>query len=311
MTDTDRDPWSSSTLGDAEVSDPADAEVDELVDGIVETREQMTVTVEEIGDRLDPRNIVEGAKETVRDATVGKVEEMANTAGAMVSDAGGTVREAGSGIVETVKRNPIPAALVGIGVGWLALSGRQSGQYRGDDAWRSRYGSSYQGRSYGGSVGAAGMYDTSAGDIGGSDMSSYSDRSTVGRVQDRAGEMADQVGRTVGDVSGQVGRMAEEMPYQVRSTAEQLGAEAGRMYQSNPLAVGAIAVAVGAAVGLAMPATQIERRAIAQPARQLLDRAEEAATEAMEGVEQTARDAEETAREQDQQTRRKSRTRTN
>jgi Protein of unknown function (DUF3618) len=285
VTDMDMDARTRTALGESESGDP---EVDELVDDIVETREEMTVTVEEIGDRLDPRNIVAGAKETVREATLGKVEDMANTAGAMVSDAGDTVREAGSGIVDTITRNPIPAAMVGVGLGWLALSRRPSSQY-GRDGWRP----AYDHRSYG-----AGTYDTSSYDTG-----SYDDRSAVGKVQERAGEMADKVGRTVDDVTGQVGRTAEQLPYQVRSTADHIGAEAGRLFQSSPLVFGAIAAAVGTAIGLAMPATQMERRAIAQPARQVLERAEEAATEAIEGVEQTAREAEQQAREQDGKTR--------
>ncbi len=283
MTDMEMDARTRASLEEIGTDD-ADDEVVELTGEIEDTRQEMTTTVEQIGDRLDPHNIVQGAKDTVREATVGKVEDMATTAGALVGDAGETVREAGSGIVDTITRNPIPAAMVGLGIGWLALSRRPASEYR-RDAWRR-----------GSRIGAgAGGYD---------------DRSIVDKAQQRAGEMADQVGRTVDDVSGhvgrtvdgvsgQVGRAADELPGQVRSTADQLGAEAGRLFQSNPLAVGAIAVAVGTAVGLVMPSTRMERSAIAGPARQVLDKAEEAATEAMEGVEQTARDAETQARDQD------------
>jgi hypothetical protein len=156
----DMDARTRAALGESESGDP---EVDELVDDIVETREEMTVTVEEIGDRLDPRNIVAGAKETVREATVGKVEDMANTAGALVSDAGDTVREAGSGIVDTITRNPIPAAMVGVGLGWLALSRRPSSQY-GRDGWRPAYDRApYGAATYDAGTYDAGTYDTATG----------------------------------------------------------------------------------------------------------------------------------------------------
>jgi hypothetical protein len=111
-------------------------------------------------------------------------------------------------------------------------------------------------------------------------------------VQQRAGAAADQVGRLAGQV-----------PDQVDSLTRQIGDNAGRMFNHNPLAVGAIAVAVGTAVGLLLPATQAERRAIGQPARQALDKAEEVATEALGQAEQTARDVEEQAREEDRLTR--------
>ena len=69
-----------------------DPEVEQLVEEIEVTRVEMTGTVEEIGERLDPRNIVAGAKETVREATVGKVESMVN-------DAGQTAQQAGTGLI--------------------------------------------------------------------------------------------------------------------------------------------------------------------------------------------------------------------
>jgi hypothetical protein len=276
MTETRIDARAATELSGAgtdDMDDMDDVEVEELVGDIVETREEMTVTVEEIGDRLDPHNIVEGAKESVRQATVGKVENMANTAGAVVNDAGEAVREAGSGILETITRNPIPAALVGIGVGWLALARRPAPRYRFDDRW-----SAYAGN--------GSMDDTS---------------SAVDSVQRRAGDVAGKVGRSVDEVADQARRAASELPDGVRSMADQIGTEAGRLFQSNPLAVGAIAVAVGTAVALAVPATQAERRALAQPARQLMSKAETAATEALGDVEQTARKVEQDARSQEVQ----------
>ena len=290
VTDMDMDARARTALDDGELTDADDQEVEALVGDIELTREEMTVTVEEIGDRLDPRNIVAGAKETVREATVGKVEDMANTAGAMVTDAGETVREAGSGIVDTITRNPIPAAMVGLGLGWLALSSRSSGQgreswRRTDRAWSSGD-STYRSGDYGAGVG----------------VMDREDRSAFDKVGDRAGDVAGKVSRTVDDVTSEVGRVADEVPYRVRSTADDIGAEAGRLFEANPLAVGAIAVGVGAAIGLAMPATEMERRAIARPAREVMAKAEEAATEALEGVEETAREAEQTARQADTKT---------
>ena len=281
------DPMARSAA-DAEIETSDDAQIDELVDGIEVTRDEMTLTVEEIGDRLDPKNIVADAKETVRAATVGKVEEMAQTAGSMVSDAGETVRGAGSGIVDTITRNPLPAAMVGIGLGWLAMSRGSSSQQRYEPH-------RYQPNRY-----EPGRYQPDAYESYGN---SETDSGMVQQARERASAVVDDVGRTVGDVRGQASQLAEEVPYRVQSTARQLGDQAGQVFQQNPLAVGAVAVAFGTAIGMILPATQVERRIVEQPARQVLSRAEEAATEALEQVEQTARDAEEQAREEDRQAR--------
>ena len=52
--------------------------------------------------------------------------------------------------------------------------------------------------------------------------------------------------------------------------------------------MGAIAVAIGAAVGLALPASQAEKRVIGQAGSQLIDKAETAVTRPLEELESTS-----------------------
>ena len=78
-----------------------DEEVEVIATEIEQTRDEMTGTVQAIGDRLDPANIVQDAKKTVREATVGRVEQM-------TSNALETAGDTGSGILED--DSPEPAA---------------------------------------------------------------------------------------------------------------------------------------------------------------------------------------------------------
>jgi len=257
----------------------SEPEVEQLVDEIAYTRDEMTGTVEEIGDRLDPRNIVAEAKGTVRDATIGKVEEMAETAGDMVNNVGQTAQEAGSGIVDTIRRNPLPAALIGIGVTWLAMSNRSSGvrstDWNGGGRWNT----------------GAGSWDTTggrrfAGDYQGSGEG-LTDKfgGAVGQVQGKAGEAVGQVQGKAGEVASTVQQSAAQLPY----VAKQVQENAGRVVQENPLAAGAIALAVGAAVGMALPTTRPEHEIMGQARDSLIGRAESAASEAMNQAEASAR----------------------
>src|SRR5919202_1910660 len=77
----------------------------------------MSTTIDAITERLSPDNVKEQVKEqmaeqvrdvrdTVREATIGKAEDMVRSAGETVSDAR-------AGVIETIKQNPIPAALAG------------------------------------------------------------------------------------------------------------------------------------------------------------------------------------------------------
>ena len=94
---------------------------------IRETRDRMSDTLDALGDRLNPHRLKAQVKENLREATVGRVENMARNAADRVN---GTRH----GIMDRIRENPIPAAMVGIGLGWLMFGGR----HRDDRAhWES------------------------------------------------------------------------------------------------------------------------------------------------------------------------------
>jgi len=102
-TDTDAD----STVTDETLEIRAEIE---------QTRSEMSATIDAIQERLNPQNIVEQAKETVREATVGRVENM-------VSEVKDTARETGNSVLDMIQKNPVPAAAIGLGLGWLLTRG--------------------------------------------------------------------------------------------------------------------------------------------------------------------------------------------
>ena len=133
-------------LGRAEdaADDAAEAETAAIRAEIRDTRERMGDTIEEIGERLNPRHLKEQVKHDIREATIGRVENMAQSAADRVSQTRRTIADA-------VRENPIPAAMIGIGLGWLIWSGRTQGRQGSRSV--SRYGG-YGGqgeRSWGGS----------------------------------------------------------------------------------------------------------------------------------------------------------------
>jgi ElaB/YqjD/DUF883 family membrane-anchored ribosome-binding protein len=86
---------------------------------IEQTRAQMTQTVNSIQERLSPERLTREAKDKIKEATIGKVEEMAD----VVTYKANRWR---NNLVDTMKQNPIPTALVGIGLGWLLMEGMRS-----------------------------------------------------------------------------------------------------------------------------------------------------------------------------------------
>ena len=88
---------------------------------IERTRERLGETVEALGAQLNPTHLKQRVKDSVREATIGRVQHMAS----MTRD---RINETGRGLAQTIRDNPLPAAVAAGGIGWLLLSTRESRQ---------------------------------------------------------------------------------------------------------------------------------------------------------------------------------------
>ena len=93
----------------------------ELRSQIEETRTEMGETINAIQERLSPSRIMTDAKETVKEATVGRVKSFAqrvnvHTPGPNTESSLGVLS-----IVESVKNNPLPAALIGLAAAGILI----------------------------------------------------------------------------------------------------------------------------------------------------------------------------------------------
>jgi len=139
LSDTQAYPLPSA--GDAE---EADLDVSAQREHIARTREEMSETIAEIEERLSPHNLVEQAKETVREAATDKVHQAEQAVENIVESAReaaapavqtareqwnrtyDTAREAGAKLMAKVQQRPALAAAVGLAVAMLLLANRRS-----------------------------------------------------------------------------------------------------------------------------------------------------------------------------------------
>jgi hypothetical protein len=168
-----------ATMSDGDESDAEEIEVAEIRADIEETRLEMGGTLNELGERLDPGNLMNEAKENVREATIGRVEETAKGMSDMV--------------METIKRNPIPAAMAGAGLAMLWMN-KSEGNGNGS---RMQSGSRYS--PY---YGTTSTYGQRAG---------WTDGGQEQGIGDKAGKAVGAVGDNVGQAVGQVGQTAGEL----------------------------------------------------------------------------------------------------
>jgi len=303
------------TADEATVDD--DTSTAEIRANIEQTRADMSETIEAIQERLNPQHLTEQVKEqvkeqfedakaTVREATIGKAEDMVRTAGDTVSEARYTLMEA-------IRQNPIPAAMIGIGLGWLLMNRRSTPSYsRGRYTGQGGYGSGYYGTEQGyRSYGSGGSYyggEHERGGIISQGQRAVSD--TVGRVQDTAGSVAsraqdtagqvasraqetvgnvaDRAQETVGGIVTQAQETAESLAYRTQYQAQRLEDRFQQALYETPLAVGAIAFALGTAVGLAAPQTERENELMGEARDTLVERAQDVAQDTVEKLQRVA-----------------------
>jgi hypothetical protein len=207
--------------------DETDAEsIVEIRAEIEDTRLEMGGTLNELGNRLEPGRLVDQAKENVREATIGRVEETAKGVSTMV--------------IETIKRNPIPAAIAGTGLA-LLWANRNSGNGSGNGNGNG-YSSAYRSNGYRGQESGGGL--------------------DVSKVGDVASGIGQNVGQTVGQVGENATQVTGEVIQRGRQTVEQVGWRLDNFMQASPLAMGAIALGAGAVVGALVPETQQERQVL-------------------------------------------------
>jgi len=283
--------WPVDSMGNTGTGRGDEGDMDEPADEVVQTRQQieqtrseMSETIDAIEQKLSPGRIAQDAKDAVRDATIGKAQNMVDTMG-------NSARDMSSGFLDTIKRNPVPAALAGFGLGWLLMSGRKSSgngeaYYPRERYWNGQYSSTGY-SAYGGYEAPTG-YDDSPGMVG---RVGDSAGRAAGQVQDAAGQAVQSAQDTAGQVAGQIQQTAGQMANQAQYGMQQAQSGFQQMMHENPLAVAAGAIAVGLAVGLAIPETPQEDQLMGPMHDQIMQEAQQMIGEKAQQVQQAAQQA--------------------
>jgi ElaB/YqjD/DUF883 family membrane-anchored ribosome-binding protein len=268
-----RGPGEPATSAGSHADPDTERRTREIRSEIERTREGMDETIGAIEDRLRPSNLVANAKETVRDATVGKVKQMASSARQRFAAGGDESR--GAGVVGRIRENPVPAAIAAASLAWLAFGGRK--QPRMSPAI---YGSTREGEPYLRET----VISEDVEDV--TELGGYS----TGTGYPARGDV--DWGRSAPDTAGEATQRARAMARDTGTTVRRATSNAQTRLQrfvfENPLAAGAVAAAVGATVGLALPETRRENQLMGDARDAVVTRAQEAARGAAERVQDAA-----------------------
>jgi hypothetical protein len=266
--------------------------------------------------KKDLHQAFQGAKHTVRAATLGKVEDLATNLGDAMNDTRDT-------LVDTIRNNPLPAVLTGVGLAWLLMNRSKSARSNGGPyASTDRYGHASNAgvnRGDGGAIDGARraidkvgsaigdaahrasetaghlVHDASGAARGAMHQASTAagaaiqgTSSIVDRVATQTSGAAGALVHGAGDASSQLAHRAGEAAVHAaqgaRAQARRVEQGLHSTLQDSPLALAAVALSVGAAVGFSLPRSRAEDKLMGEARDMMMGQAEGIAHDAAAAI---------------------------
>lgn len=279
----------------------------EIEQEIQATRLRMEHTIQAIKNDLTPGQLVDQAVQFFKD---GKVGAYAGRVGAGV---GRGASSAASSLGVIVKENPLPAALIGAGLAWMAASsyrakhpkpyavgGELSSSFGGESASLGSFNSSFsEGEEYGSSISSVsttdyastyqhgepsrmeGVKEKAKGAVESVKAKGHSIKeraasggSALKMKASSGGHAIKQRASSVSHGAAEKARFAKQ-----KTMAASVRAKEGAVntYEQQPLIIGAIAIGVGALLGAALPISSRENRVMGRKRDMLVDKARDKA----------------------------------
>ena len=137
---------------------------------------------------------------------------------------------------DAVRKNPLSAALIGMGALWLFTSRSGAISAAAQDAWQGT---------------------TTALRSGGQNVKD-SARATVDSLRDRGSQAADQMSDAGNRLANSTSEYVDAIPDMTGNMFDDARANLAELFRAQPLALGAVGLAIGAAVAASIPSTEAE-----------------------------------------------------
>ncbi len=229
-----------------------DRRPEQIENEIEHTRAEVSATIDAIQSKLTPGQLM--------DQTLGYLRTSLPA-------------DFGSNLSRSVRENPIPVALLGIGLAWLMMGGQHNSRMR-------RYAQPPE-------------YDAAED----SSVTSLGARAgeTGERIRQRSAEMSARAREAVGQVRERMGATTDsarahlsDLGNRSRATYERARGNVNHAIEDQPLVVGAVGLAVGAMLGASLPRTRQEDEWMGETRDRMVDSAKQSAREQVEAVKQAS-----------------------
>jgi hypothetical protein len=250
---------------------------EEIRQEIQRTRSAMDHTVDELAERLSPGRLLDEVWHRVRSGGV-------------------------DGLASAIRDHPIPVALMGLGLGWLAIE-QATGRSVGDsgDGYDDEH--RYGGGRFRSGPGTDAPAQGRRGPYRGEEISGeveyqrdpYTEESkaeeATGSAKERAGEMASRTKHRVSEAASTAGEATAAVRHGARSAGRKAKSTFSSLMEDNPLAVGAVAFGLGLASGVSAPSTSVGNRLMGPASDELGRKAKDVGRETVHHAKGVARGA--------------------
>jgi ElaB/YqjD/DUF883 family membrane-anchored ribosome-binding protein len=233
---------------------------------IEQTRAEVSSTIDAIQRKLTPGQLMDQAVDYLRTSAPA---------------------DFGNNLSRSIRENPLPVALIGVGVAWLMMSGQQGGTRR--FARNGQYGGAMPAAP---ASGEGGVHRATAavGDAG------RKVKDKLSEVTSRAGDMMSSARERVAGAGSDARARMSELGGRTREQVDRARGTMSHMLEAQPLVMGAFGIALGAALGASLPPTRREdelmggaRDDVVQGARQAVQEQADAVQDSVQRVAETAR----------------------
>ena len=230
-----------------------DRRPEQIENEIEHTRAEVSATIDAIQSKLTPGQLM--------DQTLGYLRTSLPA-------------DFGSNLSRSVRENPIPVALLGIGLAWLMMGGQQNSRGRRDAEYSD--------------------YDVTDVDEAAEGLGARASE-TGARIRQRSAEMSARARDAVGQMRERVGATSEsararmaDLGQRSRAGYERARGSVHHVIDDQPLVVGAVGLAVGALLGSSLPRTRQEDEWMGETRDHMVDSAKQSAHEQIDAVKRAA-----------------------
>jgi ElaB/YqjD/DUF883 family membrane-anchored ribosome-binding protein len=232
-----------------------DKRPEQIENEIEHTRAEVSATIDAIQSKLTPGQLM--------DQTMGYLRTSLPA-------------DFGSNLSRSIRDNPLPVALLGIGLAWLMMGG-QPGR-RGTTQYAQDFDD--------------GLEDTEAGSGIAERAGAAGERmkAHASQLSGRAREAADSVREKIGASTESARARLNELGSRSRERYERARGSVSHAIEEQPLVLGAVGLAVGAVLGASLPRTRQEDEFMGETRDRLLDSAKQSAREQVDSARQAMGD---------------------